>query len=104
MTAAVAKNADSIVWHQANGVPISPRTKEQWVQEAIQWLKDNPDEPWYSISSGDTKIIVKRIDGFFEIEEVQPRRWATVPVDNNAETCVCDITLLNQKGCQCGGS
>lgn len=104
MTAVVTKDVD-IVWHQANGVPISEKDKQKWVQEAIQWLKDNPDEPWFSLSSGDTKIIVKRLDaGFFEVEELQPRRWATIPFDGDTTTCVCDITILNQKGCQCGGT
>jgi hypothetical protein len=103
---AVISPVDNITWEGGNGVPITEAQKIKWIEEAIEFLKDNPDEQWTSIASGDTHIKVSRglADDYYLVEEFEPRRYAFIerdPADISA--CICDMQTINSKGCQCGG-
>jgi len=84
-----------------NAVPVEETTKQRWIEQAIKFLEDNPDIPMTSISSGDSLILVSRDeDGTFEISDLKVRKTGIY----SAGKCICDIQVLNSKGCQCGGS
>jgi hypothetical protein len=97
-------NLENIQWDSNKGVPITDNTKLRWIEEMIKFLKDNPDEIWTGMSSGDTYIKVTRDDTFYDIQEFEPRRWAMLSKDDDdVSACSCSIAILNKTGCQCGG-
>lgn len=91
-------------WTPNHGVPVSESTKQKWIQKAIQYLKDNPDEYWTSMTSGDTFIQVTREGDFYDVQELQPRRYVFIERDPaDVSACKCSVDVLNSRGCQCGG-
>jgi len=97
-----------IPWESLSQVPISEAKKLQWAQECLDFLNKNPDELMTFISSGDTIIMVQRVnEDLFSIEELKPQRRAlydqSLKVDL-ANSCCCSTTNLMKKGCQCGGN
>jgi len=100
---------DNIIWNDWNGVPVSENDKLNWIKDGIQWLRENPGERLYSISSGDSYLqILKRGRlpgrGSYEIIEYNRKRTAYVDRDpDDLDVCSCDVALLSQIGCQCGG-
>jgi hypothetical protein len=100
----ISKTVGGLVWNSSQGVPISDAQKQQWVKDAIRWLKANPGEPWYGIQSGDTYIRVKREDSFYLVEEFTPKQHAYLERDPDEKSnCSCSNDILVTTGCQCGG-
>lgn len=103
----LAKNFKSLKpedWDVTKGVKVAEATKLKWIKECLDYLKDNPKEPWTEISSGDTVIRVTRHDTFFDIQEYEPRKWVMIENDPAApKACSCPLPILNSTGCKCGG-
>ena len=95
-----------IPWETFSKVPISDSKKQQWVEECINYLKKEPGELMTCISSGDTTILVSRVDeNIFAIEDLKSERWALYDEASDApDGCSCTMAKLLKEGCGCGGN
>jgi hypothetical protein len=61
------------LYSRSGSVPISNEKVEEWIRECVQYLQDHPNEEYYSVSSGNRKVLVTRgEDDTLEIEVSQP--------------------------------
>ena len=94
-------------WYDfSNAVPVAEPEKEQWIEEAIKHLEDNPDEYMYYITSGDTLILVHKDDITYNyvVHDLKLRKEALFKFSKKIPgDCVCDTQLMISQGCQCGG-
>lgn len=94
----------NIEWKAYIGVPISDKTKLEWIKECLETLKKNPKQWETGMSSGNSYIHVQKYEEFYEITEYEPRRTAFIDRDpNDVDPCICEIDVLNKSGCKCGG-
>lgn len=89
----------------SNAVTVKESSKQQWIEEAIKYLEDNPDECITCIESGDTLILVIKdeILGGYEVKDLKVRKEALFKLPKNSGNCVCEMQVVMSKGCQCGG-
>jgi hypothetical protein len=57
-----------------DGVPIDPATVERWRNEALEFLKEKSNQPYWHCMSGDTMVVGVRYEDAIEI-------WHTKIVD-----------------------
>ena len=50
-------------WHHTNGVDISPGDIKKWINDAIDFFRENPDAFVYVTGSGNTSVLVQNYSG-----------------------------------------
>jgi len=89
----------------SNAVPVTDSNKQKWIEEAIKYLKDHPDEFITYIASGDTLILVSKDEGTdtYNVKDLKVRKEASFTFPKKAGNCVCEMQVVISQGCQCGG-
>lgn len=91
----------------STAVTVKESEKQKWIEDAIQYLEDNPDEYMTYITSGDTLILVYKdnVMSAYAVKDLKVRKEALFKFSKkNPSNCVCEMQVVISQGCQCGGS
>jgi hypothetical protein len=69
-------NENDVEWYYNEGVAISEKTRDEWAVDCVKRVLADPDPgAYYSISSGDSMVVVfKTEDGQIEVIDAKVRR------------------------------